>query len=100
MRVCIVNIATGLVENAAELGTNLPKNCFQPTTPPDGYLWIPSDVAGKGWSYANGSLVPPVAPPAPAPAAVVDKVAPKIEAVLSDPSVQQSVKDAIAALAG
>lgn len=60
MRVAIVNVKTGMVENVAEMGGQLPPNCIQPTQPPEGFLWIESDSASPGWSYQAGKLVAPI----------------------------------------
>ena len=49
-------VKDGFVENVIDYEE-------QPTTPPpgfeDGYVAIQSDVAGPGWTYANGVFTPP-----------------------------------------
>lgn len=65
MRTCVINSSTGIVENVIELGLPQPKADIdrfkEDTEPPEGYLWVQSDVAGRGWRYVDGSLVPPEA---------------------------------------
>ena len=63
MRVCIVNVATNIVENVGVMG----EGPSQPLTPPPGYLWVFDENAGRGWTYNGTALVPPPATPAPPP---------------------------------
>lgn len=35
-----------------------------------GFLLVPTDTAGPGWSYVEGEFVPPPAPPQPVPQSV------------------------------
>lgn len=57
MRIAIVNKDTGLVENVVEMGLTPdgPTN-KEDTIPKEGYLWIESEVAGRGMFYANGKF--------------------------------------------
>ena len=36
----------------------------------DGFILVPSDVAGPGWTYAKGKFSPPAAPPDPVPSVI------------------------------
>jgi hypothetical protein len=75
MRVCIVNIKTGIVENVAEMGGDLPPNCSQPDTPPDGYKWIAHDTAAIGWTFQDGTLIAPPVPAVPLRAQILAQLA-------------------------
>lgn len=70
MKVCIVNTITNVVENVGVFGENLLGNLYQPPVPPEGYLWIFDENAGKDWIYESGHLVAPSSPP---PINLVDK---------------------------
>lgn len=58
-RVAIIEIATGKVVGAGMLGGELPPNCFQPETPPEGLLWVEHARATDGWTYKDGVFTPP-----------------------------------------
>lgn len=64
MNICIVDKSSSVVVGVGVKGEDLPPHCSQPTTPPEGFLWIESDVAGVGWTLVDGVLMaPPIVPP-------------------------------------
>lgn len=52
----LIDLSTGIVVNSIALN--------EPTTwtPPDGFIVVQTDVAGIGWSYADGVFSPPPPP--------------------------------------
>ena len=73
-RICIIEIATGIVVGVGIKGEDLPPNAHQPTEPPEGFLWVENQAAGVGWTYVNGVFTPP------APVVVVPPTADELEA--------------------
>jgi hypothetical protein len=55
-------IVNGLVVNSAVFAGPMPAGWADPAD-----TWVQSDVAGTGWTYANGVFAPPPAPPTPPP---------------------------------
>jgi Domain of unknown function (DUF4376) len=67
-RTCIIDAASGAVVNVVDLGAQPPTPTIaEATSPPLGFLFMPSDTAGIGWSLVDGVLVAPPPPPPPPP---------------------------------
>ena len=66
-RTCVIDIKTGEVVNVLELGGEVPANCAPAVAPPDGFLWIEHERAGRGWRFVGGAFIEPPTPPQPNP---------------------------------
>lgn len=90
MRVCVINLATSIVDNVVVLGLPQPANVIEHTSPPEGFAFVESDVAGAGWSYSNGVFTAPApapqdpAPPTPpSPRAWLERLSPQKQAAVA-----------------